>query len=231
MILQALEPAFQLFFFFNDTATTEIYTLSLHDALPISPENCRTSAAEPKRSRRDPKAACRRGAKTGPAVGKLANKAASGCWANSWLICCCHCCKVGIKTAVGPPGLTPSGNKLGRWRCPGSRTGPGGSARAAAELTEGGGNEAGGRTSPAGWAGLSARLPAWASAGGNHRLAGCRAPRPSPGLGGNRLSSGCAVAGSAWSADSPVAADAPPAGPAPGLRHRRAPRASTDPGV
>src|SRR3989454_4680915 len=31
-------PAFQmLFFFFNDTATTEIYTLSLHDALPIYP--------------------------------------------------------------------------------------------------------------------------------------------------------------------------------------------------
>src|SRR2546430_6852374 len=26
-----------IFFFFNDTATTEIYTLSLHDALPISP--------------------------------------------------------------------------------------------------------------------------------------------------------------------------------------------------
>src|SRR5256885_12042288 len=29
-----------LFFFFNDTATTEIYTLSLHDALPIS---CRSA--------------------------------------------------------------------------------------------------------------------------------------------------------------------------------------------
>src|SRR2546430_12341870 len=28
-----------IFFFFNDTATTEIYTLSLHDALPISPGN------------------------------------------------------------------------------------------------------------------------------------------------------------------------------------------------
>src|SRR2546429_4506774 len=28
-------PLFFLFFFFNDTATTEIYTLSLHDALPI----------------------------------------------------------------------------------------------------------------------------------------------------------------------------------------------------
>src|SRR6266496_3670867 len=27
--------AFSFFFFFNDTATTEIYTLSLHDALPI----------------------------------------------------------------------------------------------------------------------------------------------------------------------------------------------------
>src|SRR2546422_3716329 len=28
-----------IFFFFNDTATTEIYTLSLHDALPIYPTN------------------------------------------------------------------------------------------------------------------------------------------------------------------------------------------------
>src|SRR2546422_8519953 len=33
-----------LFFFFNDTATTEIYTLSLHDALPISTLPRRTSA-------------------------------------------------------------------------------------------------------------------------------------------------------------------------------------------
>src|SRR5260221_12901993 len=30
-------PFCVFFFFFNDTATTEIYTLSLHDALPISP--------------------------------------------------------------------------------------------------------------------------------------------------------------------------------------------------
>src|SRR5438132_10752224 len=31
-------PSFRsFFFFFNDTATTEIYTLSLHDALPIFP--------------------------------------------------------------------------------------------------------------------------------------------------------------------------------------------------
>src|SRR2546422_5012180 len=34
---------FFFFFFFNDTATTEIYTLSLHDALPISPPGRRFS--------------------------------------------------------------------------------------------------------------------------------------------------------------------------------------------
>src|SRR5205823_14830971 len=33
------------FFFFDDTATTEIYTLSLHDALPISPCRARRAAA------------------------------------------------------------------------------------------------------------------------------------------------------------------------------------------
>src|SRR5256885_4667715 len=32
-----LRLPFFFFFFFNDTATTEIYTLSLHDALPIWP--------------------------------------------------------------------------------------------------------------------------------------------------------------------------------------------------
>src|SRR5690606_42058288 len=31
-----LSPSTSYFFFFNDTATTDIYTLSLHDALPIS---------------------------------------------------------------------------------------------------------------------------------------------------------------------------------------------------
>src|SRR2546426_5149139 len=34
--LVMISPADFFFFFFNDTATTEIYTLSLHDALPIS---------------------------------------------------------------------------------------------------------------------------------------------------------------------------------------------------
>src|SRR5256885_12021296 len=34
--MRSTAPRLFFFFFFNDTATTEIYTLSLHDALPIS---------------------------------------------------------------------------------------------------------------------------------------------------------------------------------------------------
>src|SRR3712207_8362765 len=49
------------FFFFNDTATTEIYTLSLHDALPICRRRNRTNKTSPcfrllspaRRARRD----------------------------------------------------------------------------------------------------------------------------------------------------------------------------------
>src|SRR2546430_9963350 len=41
-----------IFFFFNDTATTEIYTLSLHDALPISRSSpAPTPCSPPTRSR------------------------------------------------------------------------------------------------------------------------------------------------------------------------------------
>src|SRR5256885_11208064 len=36
MLVKLQQTAHFIFFFFNDTATTEIYTLSLHDALPIS---------------------------------------------------------------------------------------------------------------------------------------------------------------------------------------------------
>src|SRR5690242_21905488 len=35
-LMRQFHCSFFFFFFFNDTATTEIYTLSLHDALPIS---------------------------------------------------------------------------------------------------------------------------------------------------------------------------------------------------
>src|SRR5271163_5342608 len=41
---------FSLLFFFNDTATTEIYTLSLHDALPISSVVCGCRTATARRS-------------------------------------------------------------------------------------------------------------------------------------------------------------------------------------
>src|SRR2546422_1443423 len=41
-----LLPLFS-FFFFNDTATTEIYPLSLHDALPISTPACAAAAGGP----------------------------------------------------------------------------------------------------------------------------------------------------------------------------------------
>src|SRR2546427_7376277 len=34
-VMEICAGSFYSFFFFNDTATTEIYTLSLHDALPI----------------------------------------------------------------------------------------------------------------------------------------------------------------------------------------------------
>src|SRR5262245_64851298 len=49
LLLFLRSPAFFIFFLFNDTATTEIYTLSLHDALPtcvprpvqpIAPSSC-----------------------------------------------------------------------------------------------------------------------------------------------------------------------------------------------
>src|SRR2546430_16877585 len=41
-----LAGALIIFFFFNDTATTEIYTLSLHDALPIWRGDVRSARAE-----------------------------------------------------------------------------------------------------------------------------------------------------------------------------------------
>src|SRR5256885_1214109 len=52
-LFRSRDSFFCLFFFFNDTATTEIYTLSLHDALPISAahprrrRNCRCSPRSP----------------------------------------------------------------------------------------------------------------------------------------------------------------------------------------
>src|SRR6266436_9717173 len=50
-----MKSYFSFFFFFNDTATTEIYTLSLHDALPISPRSTRPTAARPASTSRRPR--------------------------------------------------------------------------------------------------------------------------------------------------------------------------------
>src|SRR5216683_7593810 len=48
------------FFFFNDTATTEIYTLSLHDALPIPRHRCCGPAPSSPRRRTKPSLRCTR---------------------------------------------------------------------------------------------------------------------------------------------------------------------------
>src|SRR5229473_2802352 len=54
-----LTPLIVVDFFFNDTATTEIYTLSLHDALPISPTSsrCRTTPSSARSTTRSPEVA------------------------------------------------------------------------------------------------------------------------------------------------------------------------------
>src|SRR3712207_7746377 len=52
-----------MLFFFNDTATTEIYTLSLHDALPIS---CGASACGPSTRTRSSRASCRCASRSSP---------------------------------------------------------------------------------------------------------------------------------------------------------------------
>src|SRR3989337_2652916 len=72
------------FFFFNDTATTEIYTLSLHDALPICRRNpCASSRCGGRRVRRSRSRGTSRGGRgpprgTSPArEGVLAGQAAA----------------------------------------------------------------------------------------------------------------------------------------------------------
>src|SRR2546430_8272945 len=61
-----MTPLCVLFFFFNDTATTEIYTLSLHDALPIWESRCvsGTCCSSPSTSRQS----CSRAGRPSPSV-------------------------------------------------------------------------------------------------------------------------------------------------------------------
>src|SRR4026208_2646083 len=59
LVLSPVTPSCCLFFFFNDTATTEIYTLSLHDALPISSCTSFVGVPSTRRSRRTKSSSCR----------------------------------------------------------------------------------------------------------------------------------------------------------------------------
>src|SRR2546423_8898554 len=67
-----------IFFFFNDTATTEIYTLSLHDALPISEsprirrELLRAVAPDPEAEAGQPRQGPLRGLRRAPPPGHAA---------------------------------------------------------------------------------------------------------------------------------------------------------------
>src|SRR6266436_10248193 len=56
--LSSFDICVLFFFFFNDTATTEMYTLSLHDALPISCGWCRSAPSSGSRERRRSRSTC-----------------------------------------------------------------------------------------------------------------------------------------------------------------------------
>src|SRR2546430_4505476 len=58
MLMSLLSRLVFFFFFFNDTATTEIYTLSLHDALPIFAAEMRPSPCADRRDARRRAAPC-----------------------------------------------------------------------------------------------------------------------------------------------------------------------------
>src|SRR2546430_5239775 len=77
------------FFFFNDTATTEIYTLSLHDALPIWMSSVTRSTS----IRNNPRPSCapstrpRRGRSRGPAARTRSEEHTSELQSQSNLVC------------------------------------------------------------------------------------------------------------------------------------------------
>src|SRR3712207_7741692 len=89
-----------MFFFFNDTATTEIYTLSLHDALPIFPsphgDGLQTAPAARRRRRLRRRGGsnpagtwrCRhRGRRRGPAVAARSEEHTSELQSRQYLVC------------------------------------------------------------------------------------------------------------------------------------------------
>src|SRR3712207_7312850 len=87
------------FFFFNDTATTEIYTLSLHDALPIYPRRlggrggaarARRGDGDPRRGLADPRLQPRAGtqvARAGGRDGRRSEEHTSELQSRQYLVC------------------------------------------------------------------------------------------------------------------------------------------------
>src|SRR2546421_888814 len=76
--LDGLTPCL-FFFFFNDTATTEIYTLSLHDALPIYPPWSPSSPAEAAPCARAPRSSPNRPRRAGTATPRDSRPAPRRC--------------------------------------------------------------------------------------------------------------------------------------------------------
>src|SRR3712207_7661926 len=95
----------RLIFFFNDTATTEIYTLSLHDALPISmtgqahsagpsalyhPECRRSERWSSRRGGRcswQPDGGCRRSSGSSSGLGRRSEEHTSELQSRQYLVC------------------------------------------------------------------------------------------------------------------------------------------------
>src|SRR3712207_8846775 len=82
------------FFFFNDTATTEIYTLSLHDALPIygtprppAPPRCRASPRARRSRSRAARTAARRTPPAAAAPAPRSEEHTSELQSRQYLVC------------------------------------------------------------------------------------------------------------------------------------------------
>src|SRR2546425_1124694 len=74
-------------FFFNDTATTEIYTLSLHDALPISLAGPWNRPATKSSAHRRQPAARRASARREPSAGERSEEHTSELQSLAYLVC------------------------------------------------------------------------------------------------------------------------------------------------
>src|SRR2546425_3949432 len=76
------------FFFFNDTATTEIYTLSLHDALPISRQSpCARTSPSPSADDGTGRRRRRRRRRSTPIAGARSEEHTSELQSLAYLVC------------------------------------------------------------------------------------------------------------------------------------------------